>query len=145
MSEQVKLSEPVDSASIKPKRKNNSIIDLIFSPKHKRSKTSEAEARVDRKMSDDTNKREGASVKKTKPSLEKSRKKEVKARLNDEASKEIPSLTVGTLAMMASALSNQGRCRASCRRDRSSVAAPSPPRTVQFQLVSYIFSFFTTF
>jgi hypothetical protein len=113
--EHVKLGEPVDSASSKPtKRKNSSFIDLIFSPKHKRSKTSGAEASVDRKMADDGTKREGATVKKTKPSLEKSRKKEVKARMNDEASKEIRSLAVGTLAMMASALSNQGRCRASC-------------------------------
>jgi len=42
-----------------------------------------------------------------KPSLEKSRKKEVKARLNEEASKEIRPLAIGTAAMMASALSNQ--------------------------------------
>eukprot|EP00986_Skeletonema_menzelii_P016205 scaffold13927_cov144-Skeletonema_menzelii.AAC.4 len=42
-----------------------------------------------------------------KPSLEKSRKKEVKKRLNDEASKDTVPLTIGTVAMMASALSNQ--------------------------------------
>ncbi len=62
-------------------------------------------AGVDRNMA---TKGEGASAKKTQ-SLEASRKKEVKARLNDEASKDILSLAVGTLAMMASALSNQGR------------------------------------
>lgn len=43
-------------------------------------------------------------------SLDKSRKKEVKDRLNEEASKEMRTLAVGTLAMMASALSNQGMC-----------------------------------
>ena len=44
---------------------------------------------------------------KKKPSLEKSRKKEVKKRLNDEASKDTVPLAIGTVAMMASALSNQ--------------------------------------
>ena len=67
------------------------------------------EASVDSKMANDNTKEDGASAKKTKTSLEKSRKKEVKARLNDEARKEIRSLAVGTLAMIASALSNQGR------------------------------------
>lgn len=42
-----------------------------------------------------------------KPSLEKSRKKEVKKRLNDEARKDTVPLAIGTVAMMASALSNQ--------------------------------------
>ena len=41
-------------------------------------------------------------------SWDKSRKKEVKARLNAEASAEIRPLAVGTVAMMVSALSNQG-------------------------------------
>ncbi len=84
------------------KRKNGSIVDLVLRPKHKRSRV---EAGVDRNMA---TKGEGASAKKT-HSLEASRKKEVKARLNDEASKDIRPLAVGTLAMMASALSNQGR------------------------------------
>jgi hypothetical protein len=48
--------------------------------------------------------------KKSKSMLDKSRKKEVKGRLNEEASKEMRTLAVGTLAMMASALSNQGMC-----------------------------------
>jgi hypothetical protein len=102
-------SQSLDSASSKlAKRKNSSFIDLIFGPKRKRSRTG-VEASVDCKMANDNTKGDGASAKKTKPSLEKSRKKEVKARLNDEASKEIRSLAVGTLAMMASALANQGR------------------------------------
>lgn len=102
-------SQSLDSASSKlAKRKNSSFIDLIFGPKRKRSRTG-VEASVDCKMPNDNTKGDGASAKKTKPSLEKSRKKEVKARLNDEASKEIRSLAVGTLAMMASALANQGR------------------------------------
>ena len=42
-----------------------------------------------------------------KPSLEKSRKREVKKRLNNEASKDTVPLAIGTVAMMASALSNQ--------------------------------------
>ena len=52
---------------------------------------------------------DGKAAKK-KPTLEKSRRKEVKGRLNAEASREIRPLAVGTLAMMASALSNQGMC-----------------------------------
>lgn len=48
--------------------------------------------------------------KKSKSMLDKSRKKEVKGRLNEEASKEMRTLAVGSLAMMASALSNQGMC-----------------------------------
>ena len=87
------------------KRKNGSVVDLVLRPKHKRSRTAGVEAGVDRNMA---TKGEGASAKQT-HSLEASRKKEVKARLNDEACKDIRSLAVGTLAMMASALSNQGR------------------------------------
>ena len=110
MSEQLNQSQSLDSASSKlTKRKNSSLIDLIFGPKRKRSRTTGVDASVDCKMAKDNTKEDGASAKKTKPSLEKSRKKEVKARLNDEASKEIRSLAVGTLAMMASALANQGR------------------------------------
>lgn len=58
-----------------------------------------------------TDKNDAETAKKSKSkmvSLDKSRKKEVKARLNEEASKEMRALAVGTLAMMASALSNQG-------------------------------------
>lgn len=53
--------------------------------------------------SDSTSKK----MKGKKPSLEKSRKKEVKKRLNAEASKDTVPLAIGTVAMMASALSNQ--------------------------------------
>ncbi|KAL7518669.1 hypothetical protein ACHAWX_003479 [Stephanocyclus meneghinianus] len=45
--------------------------------------------------------------KSSKSSLEKARKREIKARLNAEASREIRPLAVGTVAMMASALANQ--------------------------------------
>jgi hypothetical protein len=59
-----------------------------------------------------TNKNDASeTVKKSKSmviSLDKSRTKEVKDRLNTEARKEMRTLAVGTLAMMASALSNQG-------------------------------------
>lgn len=57
-----------------------------------------------------TDKNDAETVKKSKSMLDKSRKKEVKGRLNEEASKEMRTLAVGTLAMMASALSNQGMC-----------------------------------
>jgi len=60
-----------------------------------------------------TDKNDAETAKKSKSmmvSLDKSRKKEVKGRLNEEASKEMRALAVGTLAMMASALSNQGMC-----------------------------------
>lgn len=50
--------------------------------------------------------KKGAAAPKAK--LEKSRKKEIKARLNAEAGKEIRPLAIGTVAMMASALANQG-------------------------------------
>jgi len=57
-----------------------------------------------------TDKNDAETAKKSKSMLDKSRKKEVKGRLNEEASKEMRTLAVGTLAMMASALSNQGMC-----------------------------------
>jgi hypothetical protein len=50
-----------------------------------------------------------SKAKANKPSLEKARKKEIKSRLNEEASREIRPLAVGTVAMMASALANQGQ------------------------------------
>ncbi len=49
------------------------------------------------------------NVKKPMPSLKKSRREELMQRLKAEASEEIRPLAVGTLAMMISALSNQGR------------------------------------
>ena len=45
---------------------------------------------------------------KPKIAMETSRKKEIKSRLRAEAGREIRPLAVGTLAMMASALANQG-------------------------------------
>ena len=52
----------------------------------------------------------GANDKMTKKKqmLDKLRKKEIKSRLNAEAGREIRPLAVGTLAMMGSALANQG-------------------------------------
>ena len=67
------------------------------------SKTSSSSKRAER---DNSNTSKNMTPSK-KPSLEKSRKKEVKKRLNDEASKDIRPLAIGTVAMMASALSNQ--------------------------------------
>ena len=68
-------------------------------------------SQVDRKMANGNTKEVGANADatKTKPSLDKSRKKEMKERLNTEVRREIRPLAVGTAAMMASALSNQGR------------------------------------
>jgi hypothetical protein len=100
------MSEHIQPSQAKiTRRKNGSIVDRLFRPKHKRSRTAREEAGFDRNMS---TKGDAPSAKKAK-SLEASRKKYVKARLNDEASTDIRSLAVGTLAMMASALSNQGR------------------------------------
>lgn len=98
--------------------KRKTFFDRFFGPTSKRAKTNHtttgtgtgrAKTSVDSKMAEGNTKGDGAEAKKTKPSLEKSRRKEVKERLNAEASKEIRPLAVGTVAMMASALSNQGR------------------------------------
>lgn len=80
-------------------KRNSSLLDRLFSPRTKR-------ARIESTTSNDT--KMVANGKTTKPSMDKSRRKEVKKRLNDEASKEIRPLAVGTMAMMASALANQG-------------------------------------
>ena len=81
-------------------KRNSSLLDRLFSPRTKRARISN-----DTKMAKTT---KNNDVGKKKPSLDKSRRKEVKKRLNDEASKEIRPLAVGTMAMMASALANQG-------------------------------------
>ena len=100
------------------KKRRISILDLFFSRNPKRSKSSSmTETGAESKKmtisnaydNNNNNKVGGANLPGGKPSLEKSRKKEVKQRLNAEASKEIRPLAVGTLAMMVSALSNQGR------------------------------------
>ena len=61
-------------------------------------------AKMDESNSDEV----AGNVKKPMPSLKKSRREEMQ-RLKAEASEEIRPLAVGTLAMMISALSNQGR------------------------------------
>jgi len=95
-----------DNTSTQTKRKS-SFFDRLFGP-NKRAKSDHiANSAVDRKMANDNTKGDGANAKKSKPSLEKSRKKEMKERLNAEASREIRPLAIGTVAMMASALSNQ--------------------------------------
>ena len=86
------------SSSTNHIKRNSSLLDRLFSPRTKR-------ARIESTTSNDT---KMVAKKTTKPSLDKSRRKEVKKRLNDEASKEIRPLAVGTMAMMASALANQG-------------------------------------
>ena len=83
-------------------KRNSSLLDRLFSPRTKRARISSN----DTKMAKTT---KNNDVGKKKPSLDKSRRKEVKKRLNDEASKEIRPLAVGTMAMMASALANQGK------------------------------------
>ena len=86
------------------KRKNSvSFLDRFFGPKSKRARTDSANNNDNKNMKD-----ESTDKKTKKPSLDKARRKEVKQRLNEEASKDIRPLAVGTLAMMASALSNQG-------------------------------------
>jgi hypothetical protein len=99
------------------KKRRKSILDLFFSRNPKRAKSlsmteTGAESKkmtISNAYDNNKNKVGGAPLPGGKPSLEKSRKKEVKQRLNAEASKEIRPLAVGTLAMMVSALSNQGR------------------------------------
>jgi len=86
-------------AEKKIKRKG-SLLDRFF-PKVKRARRTESNTNIMTKVITD-------NKKKSKPSLDKSRRKEVKRRLNGEANKEIIPLAVGTLAMMGSALSNQG-------------------------------------
>ncbi len=91
--------------------KRRSIFDRFFSRSPKRARTIMAENGPEsRKVTNESandSKVGGANVT-VKPSLELSRKKEVKQRLNAEASREIRPIAIGTLAMMVSALSNQG-------------------------------------
>ena len=94
------------------KRKNSvSFLDRFFGPKSKRARTDSANNNDNKNMKD-----ESTNKKTKKPSLDKARRKEVKQRLNEEASKDIRPLAVGTLAMMASALSNQGELHSLCCR-----------------------------
>ena len=103
------MTQPNDSAYSTPaaplmqhKRKapsstpTTSLYDRLF----KRSRTTE--------MSDATPDKKSETKKKPKIAMETSRKKEIKSRLRAEAGREIRPLAVGTLAMMASALANQG-------------------------------------
>ncbi|KAL7535214.1 hypothetical protein ACHAXR_006345 [Thalassiosira sp. AJA248-18] len=103
-----------DTNSSKQTKRKNTFFDRFFGPKPKRPRTDNStKSNSDLKMTNNNTKGDGASAisaasaKKTKPLLDKSRKKEVKERLNAEANREIRPLAVGTLAMMASALSNQ--------------------------------------
>jgi len=82
------------------------LFDRLFGPKHKRARIG-ATSEIGSNMADEKNTGDGTRGKTTKPSLDKSRKKQVKKRLNAEAKKDIRPLAVGSLAMMASALSNQ--------------------------------------
>lgn len=115
LAEQQQQGEVVaDTSSSKhTKRKSSSFLNRLFGPKTKRARKDNGVqgqgSNVAGTMTNDTAKGKGdaATEKKTKPTLEKSRKKEVKERLNAEASREIRPLAIGTFAMMASALSNQ--------------------------------------
>ena len=82
-------------------KRKGSLLDRFF-PKVKRARRTESNSTKMTKAITD-------NKKKSKPSLDKSRRKEVKRRLNEEANKEIVPLAAGTLAMMGSALSNQGK------------------------------------
>ena len=86
------------------KRKGSfSFLDRFFPPKSKRAKIDMKSSNVANGKADSANK----TGSKSKPTLEKSRKKEIKERLNAEVKKEIRPLALGTCAMLASALSNQ--------------------------------------
>ena len=93
------LAEKRSIEKKKIKRKGSSLLDRFF-PKVKRARRTESNTNMTKVITD--------NKKKSKPSLDKSRRKEVKRRLNEEANKEIVPLAVGTLAMMGSTLSNQG-------------------------------------
>lgn len=82
--------------AIANKRKGSSFFENFTSESSSKRAKRDNSSNTSKKMKD-----------KKKPSLENSRKKEVKKLLNDEASKEIRPLAIGTVAMMASALSNQ--------------------------------------
>ena len=114
MTRTIMLSEQQSETAHTSSKRKSSFFDRLFGPKSKRARTIDAKsnANISSEMANDKTKGDGASAKTAKPSLDKSRKKEVKERLNAEASREIRPLAVGTLAMMASALSNQGRWRA---------------------------------
>ena len=86
-------------------KRKGSLLDRFF-PKVKRARRTESNTNMTKVVTD--------NKKKSKPSLDKSRRKEVKRRLNGEANKEIVPLAVGTLAMMGSALSNQGKYACKC-------------------------------
>ena len=83
----------------------------LYNRLFKRSRT-EPTSTTDVKIMSNADKADGAAAAaKKKPTLEKSRKKEIKSRLNAEAGREIRPLAVGTVAMMASALANQGELK----------------------------------
>lgn len=77
-----------------------SLYDRLFKRSRTTVKMSDATP-AEKSAADETKKKPNAS-------LETSRKKEIKSRLRAEAGREIRPLAVGTLAMMASALANQG-------------------------------------
>lgn len=102
-----------------------SFIERLLGPKFKRARRANSDGDEGRrifspktpKMSDGKDAKVVDAKSKTvdkkdarKPSPDKARRKEVKARLNSEARGEIRPLAIGTLAMMGSALSNQGMC-----------------------------------
>jgi hypothetical protein len=91
------------------KRKNLDPPSTLFDRLFKRSRTDKhASANTNKSNTMTESKSKSAGEAKAKPTLEKSRKKEIKSRLNAEAGREIRPLAVGTVAMMASALANQG-------------------------------------
>lgn len=91
-------------------KRKSSYFERLFNRNPKRAKSDHITNKTkngSNKMGNNDTRGDGANAKKSKPTLEKSRKKEMKARLNAEASRDIRPLAVGTVAMMASALSNQ--------------------------------------
>ncbi|KAL9183658.1 hypothetical protein ACHAXT_004514 [Thalassiosira profunda] len=94
-------------------KRKSSLLERLFGPAPKRPRTKMANTKSGTKsgtadVDGDVVAKSAVGGKKKKPALAKARKREVKARLNAEAGREMRPLAVGTLAMMASALSNQG-------------------------------------
>lgn len=97
------------NSSIKQTKRKISFYDRLFSKPAKRAKTSKGATTADSKMT--LNNAEAGTEANAKKSskLDKKRKKDVKERLNEEARSERYPLAIGTVAMMASSLANQGR------------------------------------
>ena len=102
--------QPANSnSSNKQTKRKISFYDRLFSKQAKRAKTSKGATAADNKMAGKNTEAGTAANAKKSSKLDKKRKKDVKERLNAEARSERYPLAIGTAAMMASSLANQGR------------------------------------